>query len=174
MRRDWLEKIATPLVAAVLAVLGSFWGTTIANDTATNNQRTSFAEQRAQVERDKRGDAYLKFLETTGGFARVLVVAHDRCASGRSDGCDSARADLQTRFGDLANAVNVVYIYGSSDANRLMNSVLQLLPNIYETNESNFESYIRNGLDDSALKPRLTAFQQNMCKELPANPRGDC
>lgn len=178
MRRGWLERIATPLAAAIvagiLAVFGSFWATTIANKTATDNLRASFAEQRAQVERDKRGDAYLKFLGTTAGFARALVTTHDQCASERTAGCDSARVDLQTKFSDLANAVNIVYIYGSSNANRLMGLILQLLPKIYETNESDFESYIRNGLDDSVLKPRLIAFQRNMCTELPANPRGDC
>ena len=174
--RRWLEAIAIPLAVGCIAVLGTLAGTSLANHAATENQRAIFTEQKAQNERDKRGDAYIGFLDVSSRLARTLTAAHQCRTDQRSPStnCDSATTALKVALEELGKSVNIVLVYGSSSASTLMDPILKLLPPLYTISEADIEGAIAAGLDGQEFNRYLTEFQRNMCMELPANPRHDC
>lgn len=188
------ERIGIPVAVAVLALLGSFTATTLANNTATENQRALFAEERASAEREKRADVYFAFLSAVEQYVRRASILNTCLASstlpvtllpeGRLSGCTSQINDISEAATAVTKALNEVYVYGSNAANEHASAIADaLLVGEANLNAGDAEPPDRQGKPariisfpfhkDQYLR-HVAEFRRVVCREVPANPRSGC
>lgn len=169
--------------------MGAFYGAQIAYRSSQEAQQNQIREERAKIERDKRADAYLTFLDAATGYTArwisvaiqcrdpewgVLIIPHpptnqdpnspENRKQAEVEQCISTNSDLAQARERLDNARNVVYIYGSDDANFIADKVAAETLREAASQTSFFTSKTET----------YKEFQRLMCKEVPPNRRAGC
>ncbi|MFD4672984.1 hypothetical protein ACFWNN_24875 [Lentzea sp. NPDC058450] len=180
------DRVIMPLVLAAVAAIAafgsSFYGASLANEGSRRVQEKQVDEERKKVERDKRADVYLKFLDASTTYVDKISPLTTRCdappvwteadpypLTGLS--CIMIRPEFHDARKPLHEARNAVYVYGSSNANKLADALMQTLP----ASEIPFpRKYDPTAYNSEDRHQAYRSFQAAICREVPPNPRNDC
>ena len=156
--------LTTAVLPAIFLVLGA--GLTLTATLVTNDHQDSFAA--SQTMQQERTAAYQTF-ETaanayavdTSSFVSQLEVCGKSCSISAS-AFDAARASFQA-------ALNGVYTYGSDAAVTASSEVASALPpSLWSTSTRELT------FSQPSFANAYGSFLRVACRELPAQPRGDC
>lgn len=196
----WVKDVAVPAIVAIVALVGSYFGATLAYKGTQEAQRIQISEERAKVERDKRADVYLKLLSAAAKLGaeagqlsyecgRLHIQDHPASPATPPDGESEHKANKQRQqleylkcmwsndhlkgpIQEFLDAQNSVYIYGTTEAIVAVNRIAIEL-DLGLTNNEKQKSPLVNSVFDLQSAAYM-AFRQVLCKELPSNPRPEC
>ncbi|MEU7525470.1 hypothetical protein AB0A74_07040 [Saccharothrix sp. NPDC042600] len=190
---EFLKGIVIPLIVVAVASLGTFAGAYYGADKAyqasREAQQNQAREERAKIEREKRGEIYLSFLDSATGYtarwisaliqcrdpdSKVLVIPHPPTNPDPNSPenrkyeevqyCVLTNSDLTQARERLDKARNAVYIYGSDKANLIADKVVT----------ESFEQLRSNTILLTSKSENYKEFQRMMCEEVPPNRREKC
>ncbi|WP_206788134.1 hypothetical protein [Amycolatopsis sp. MtRt-6] len=164
--------VATALVG-ILGVTGTFFGSKVSVDASIRNQDVQASEQRAKDDREKRSDAYLKFLDAADRHASAAQsVASCRNPVPRSVGadgndppapkpldCSREEQNFAASRYELLTIKARVFVYGSQVAVDRATEILAYLPN--STYDERFADF-----DATAFGALYTRFMLAICGDL--------
>lgn len=132
-RIDALKELAVPILVALVALGGTYLGSPMTADTTTRSQMARLAEDRANVEKEKRTDIYFRFLEQTEEFnsqqrKRIATCFFEIVENLLGDvlakplrECVLADGRVVNLLASVRRVRNEVYVYGTSEANDVAN-----------------------------------------------------
>jgi hypothetical protein len=110
-----VDRIALPIIVAVLAFAASLIAAKTSNSGAAENQRNQIEEQKRKDDRDRRNDIYLGYMDAVAAYA-VPFRASVQClyaAEASAQPCIDALRAAREPEQQLRNAFNRVAMYGS-------------------------------------------------------------
>ncbi|WP_143264287.1 hypothetical protein [Amycolatopsis kentuckyensis] len=169
-----MSVVATALVG-ILGVTGTFFGSKFSVDASIRNQDVQASEQRAKDDREKRSDAYLKFLDAADRHASTTQsVRSCRNPAPTSVGgnpptgaastpepvdCSREEQDFAASRYELLTIKARVFVYGSQVAVDRATEIMMYLPNsTYDKRFTDFDAVAFNAL--------YTKFMLAICGDL--------
>jgi hypothetical protein len=172
-----------------VALFGTYIGSAVSANSGRQTQERQLAEDRAKTEREKRAEIYFRFMSDIDAYYRRQSEVEEACAPSLTGGvavdvqtsrliaCLQGDAKLTALLDPLKKSRNELYVYGSNEANTVVDEMLKQFPLV--VHPVNFQ-------DDFVLTftERLTLsvnflldyrkFQGVACRDLPPNPRSTC
>lgn len=185
--RSWISGLvkdaAVPIIVATSTFGGAYWGANLAYQGGRENLQAQILEERSRVEKEKRAEVYVDFLDKASGYATQYSRVVVRCApngltptdsthaKAREEayllGCLSSDEQVANAWDGLHRARSEVFVYGSSQANSAATAIMGELPLEANRNLDPIPAF-------AITSNTYARFQQVMCMELPSNSRNDC
>lgn len=168
-----------PVLTALLAGGATYLGATIASDATLTTQREQIIENRQVVERNKRAEVYLSLLDKATEYAYAVdgaVACVERETAGRNGAaalsreCSANLAGISTPRSDFQRARNLVFVYGSQEAEDAAGLLAGTLPDAVGT----LDGGISGRVDFDLFGERYRQFNRVMCRDVQTDPARRC
>jgi len=174
-----IDRFLIPILTAMLAVGATYIGATLANEGALTTQREQIAEDRPATDRDRRAETYLAFLDVATDYAYSVDGSFECGArenppgSGTvplSDECNANLAAVGPARTDFQNARNLVYYYGSQEAQDAAGLLAATLPPAV----GKFDPDTFEPVDLDAFGAQYREFNRIVCEDVQTDPARRC
>lgn len=168
-------------MTALLAFGATYVGANLANNGALTTQREQIAEDRAATDRDRRAETYVDFLTKASVYAYAVDEAStcvSRETAERTDGgstalspeCSASLAGVATPRSEFQQARNLVFYYGSQEAEDAAALLAGTLPSAV----GKFEDLTFGTIDFDRYGQRYHEFNKVVCRDVQTDPDRRC
>ena len=173
-----VEKLAVPMLVAVIALGGTFLG----YQASIRTLDTQVAIQLGVEQRAKKADSYFGFLTANYAYFDRFPEFRDCVSAARKSPdpsktagatCVPAVQTLVTAQQDLRKALDQVAVYGSDNATAYAILMFNNLPGVDETSMPDLVEIEADVISADYWEAR-TGFRRAVCFEVPVTPREHC